>query len=1257
MASRTGYSVATLSRAAGGQQLPSLPVALAYVEACGGDLTEWERRWHAAVRDTAAEDGDDADAPYRGLARFEPGDRDRFFGRDRLAADLLALVDSRRLVAVVGASGSGKSSLLRAGLIPALQDRGATGTGPSAIRLFTPGPRPASDHAALVTPGNGTGDTVLVVDQFEEAFTLCTEPAERTAFIRRLVAACAPDSRLRVVLAVRADFFGRCAEHAELAFALRKATLLVGLMGPAELREAIVKPAASAGLIVERSLTSRIIEEVDGEPGGLPLLSHVLLETWRRRKGRALTEDAYEAAGGVRGAIARTAERAYGRLTPEQAAAARRILLRLVTPGDGAQDTGRPAARAELESLGTGDGGTDTAAVLESLARARLITLTGDTVHLAHEAVISCWPRLTAWVEDSRDRLRQHRRLTEAAKLWEELGHDPGSLYRGTRLATAVAAFATAGHRDDLTLLELRFLTAGLAVRDQEHRSTERSARRLRILVTTLSVMVVLVLLAGEIAWQQNLTGERRRTEAAARRAAAVADGMRSSDPVTAMRLSLAAWKTADLPESRSALLGATIQPDQDVFTDPPSSKAVPQTHFLSGDGRTLVGIGRDEVVKWDVDTHGRVATLPGLGAEAGEPEDMSADARTLAVYGLGLDHVNVWDLPQESTGRSSVTRHPFDPGLSGTAARLGPSGRTLLLFATAGTDDVIQVRDSRGGQLLFERRTRAGVRRPISRDEMRRVPEVRQRRLWGEWRLRNFPYPEASVSPDDRLMALCVPGVPVQVWNVSEQRQVALSGAPEATAQQCLDQAVGFSPDSRRLAIVDSGGVRIWDIASGTEIPRVEHADIRETAFSADGTLMVASDGKEVLLWRLDTPSVPLFRHPLANTDSSQFRLDPAAHRIRYLEGSTGAVVRTIDLTNVLAPAWTSRPVAAARFSSAGSTLATLLSSAADHTHRIQLRDLREGGRVTDLPGTSCPPNPDDRGVTLSCTVFMAFSLDGRAFAYGITNPMQPDTPSSVTVWDVSANRRTATLDLVAPERPVANTVNAIAFAPDGRSLLVSRMPQDEAVEVWDISQKARTRVISGVGGEQLAVRPDGQLIVTSHNQLADLPSGEVNPRTLTQNTTHTVAFSPDGTYLATGDQAGRVTLWDGNAERNLGVLPGTFRPNAAGGFDPISALAFSNNGRILAAAGTDGTLRMWDLASHQALGPALPTVGGATLSLAFGPNDRTLRMATEHVPEHEITVAPNQGAAAICERAGGGLPQADWDTYLPEVSYRKIC
>ena len=427
MAQHTGYSVATLSRAAAGGQLPSLEVALAYVRACGADPEEWEPRWRAAAREVAAEpeDDDDTQAPYRGLTRFEPGDRDLFFGRDHLVAQLADRVRSCRMVAVLGASGSGKSSLLRAGLLPSLQDQQSSQCRLAAIRILTPGPRPASAHAHALTASQETGDTVVVVDQFEELFTLCSDIAERAAFLDLLVSAVEPESRLRVVIAVRADFLSRCAEHRPLAAALTDTTFLLGPMGPAELREAIVKPAAAAGLLVEPMLTARIVEDVAEEPGGLPRISHVLLETWRRRKGRTLTLAAYEAAGGVHGALTRTAEELYTRLSPERAEVARRILLRLITPGEGAQDTSRPA---ELQALSATGQCADTASVLEQLARARLVTLDGDMVHLAHEALITAWPRLQSWIDGARERLRVHRQLTEAARAWAALDRDPGAL-------------------------------------------------------------------------------------------------------------------------------------------------------------------------------------------------------------------------------------------------------------------------------------------------------------------------------------------------------------------------------------------------------------------------------------------------------------------------------------------------------------------------------------------------------------------------------------------------------------------------------------------------------------------------------------------------------------------------------------------------------------------------------------------------------------------------------------------------------------
>ncbi|MCJ0869988.1 helix-turn-helix domain-containing protein [Streptomyces sp. AP-93] len=309
MARRSPYSVATLSRAAGGEHLPTLPVVLAYVGACDGDPAGFEAHWRrvdeelAAIARRSRAEGERTGergepAPYRGLARFEPGDSDVFFGRDRAVADLLALVGGHRDVAVFGASGSGKSSLLRAGLISHLRDTGRALPSPAAIRVLTPGEHPLDTHGPALLPADGDGDTWLIVDQFEELFTLCHDAAERACFIDALLEAGDPVRELRVVLGIRADFYARCLEHPRLAEAIRDASLPVGPMTPAELRQVITKPATAHALIVERALTETLVEEAGAQSGGLPMLSHALLETWRRRRGRTLTREAYERAGG-----------------------------------------------------------------------------------------------------------------------------------------------------------------------------------------------------------------------------------------------------------------------------------------------------------------------------------------------------------------------------------------------------------------------------------------------------------------------------------------------------------------------------------------------------------------------------------------------------------------------------------------------------------------------------------------------------------------------------------------------------------------------------------------------------------------------------------------------------------------------------------------------------------------------------------------------------------------------------------------------
>ncbi|MFD7124268.1 MULTISPECIES: helix-turn-helix domain-containing protein [Streptomyces] len=502
MARRSPYSISTLSRAAGGEQLPTLPVVLAYVNACGGAPQEWEARWQLVSEELAvarAQGRADAPSPYRGLARFEPGDHELFFGRDRLVDELTLLTTEHRFVTVFGASGTGKSSLLRAGLVPRLRDAAAYGLPrPGAIRILTPGEHPLATHGASLVPADAAGDTWLVVDQFEEIFTLCHDEVERTRFIDALLEGGNPAGRLRVVLGVRADFYTRCLDHTGLAASIRDASLPVGWMTSAELRQAITKPAAACGLVVERALTETLVEEVVTRAGGLPMLSHALLETWRRRRGQTLTLEAYERAGGLRGAIAQSAEAAYEAMDAHQAETARQVMLRLITPGDGAPDTRRRATRAELEATGSA---RQSQAVLETLARARLITLSEDSVDLVHETLITAWPRLHGWIEADREKLRLHRWLTEAAEAWESVGRDPGVRISPVRL-TQLRDFTTTttDDRSELTALETDFIAAGTAT----HRRTIRRRWAAR---ATIPVLAVLAAVAGTFAWQQKRAG------------------------------------------------------------------------------------------------------------------------------------------------------------------------------------------------------------------------------------------------------------------------------------------------------------------------------------------------------------------------------------------------------------------------------------------------------------------------------------------------------------------------------------------------------------------------------------------------------------------------------------------------------------------------------------------------------------------------------------------------------------------------------
>ncbi|MEU3930863.1 hypothetical protein AB0E85_02190 [Streptomyces sp. NPDC029044] len=1200
MARRANYSTSALSAAAGGEHLPSLPVVLAYVRALDAEPGVWEERWRMAkaaaeeqaVGEAAETDGD-AVPPYRGLARFEPYDRDLYFGRNALVGELLDLVRTHRFAAVFGPSGSGKSSLLRAGLVPALRD--ATGTDrPEVIRVLTPGERPADTHEKALVPQEGEQDTWVIVDQFEELFTLCRDPRERERFLRLLLAARDPDSRLRVVVAVRGDFYGHCAGDRELAEAVSRANLLVGPMDRAELREVVTKPAAAAGLLVERALTARIVDEVTGRPGALPMLSHALLETWRRRRGRTLTMAAYEAAGGVRGAIAATAEETYGDLSPDRARTARRVLLRLVAPGEGTADTRRPAERTEFTA--------DAQDVLEQLAVARLVTLNDGVVELAHEALITGWPRLAGWIEEDREHLKEQRRLAGAARAWEQLGRDEGALYRGARLSRAEELF-TGGSGgtgdeeeggDDLTRPERAFLTASIAARDT-------ATRKRRALAAALCVLLVLALTAGLAAWQQTRTSQAEAAKAAARRIAASAAGLRSSDPRTALLLGVAAWRTAPLTESRSALLGALFQPQRDAFTDPQTGRDT--RRFLVDRGRRLVSVAGRRVSVWDVASGHRSASY--LLPAAMEADAVSPDGRLLVVAGADGDE-RLWDLaggkPAADTGE-------------GSALAFTPDGTGLLTVPSNHTGSV-RLHRTGDGKVLFGR-----AADPTA----------------------------ADLDRDGRLLALCPAGGAPEVWDTLRDERLPGGWDKEkdlcgtGTGADSGDHLLRFSPDGTRLAAASGDTARVWDISGGRLV-----ADVGSTGtpgftqldFTPDGRFLATVDDRELAVWRLRESGLPAVRIPL--TQGQEVRglaWDKGRDRVlRFLDGAT---VRSYDLTANLAPPWQDTPADATVLSPDGSTLATATRSGprTAGTYRLELRSTGTGDVLAHDTVGALPTGVED-------TPLLSFSPDGTALAVSGTSP---SGRQRVTVWDVAAHRARTSFDLPGtPENPAA----PLALGPGGRILLIGH---GTGTDVRDVGTGRRTRTLPGLTGATLAVRPDGRLLVGTLDQYARLPRGTTVGRALADGRTVTaLAFSSDGERLAVGDDSGRVTLWDGDAEHRTGVLAGTAGEAAR---QEVAALAFSADGRTLAVGGTDSTLQVWDTTTQQLLGTDLPTPGDAIESVAFGGNDGTLYAAGPHTPLQRYTVDAGRAAAAVCARAGGGLTEAQWRTYVPDAPYREIC
>jgi DNA-binding SARP family transcriptional activator/WD40 repeat protein len=1175
--------------------------------------------------------------PYKGLAPFGVSDADYFCGRERLVAELVANLAVDRFIAVVGFSGSGKSSLIAAGLLPALADGGLPGSdhwpcivirpGGDPIRVLADALAPLIDepasgvyqhlaadptalddlaHRALQGQGAPGSHLVVVVDQFEEVFTVCTDSAVRHRFIDALVESpTSADSAIVVAIVIRADYYGACAEHSKLAKLLGERQMLVAAMNDADLRRAVLEPARRAGLTVEDGLADAICADAAGEPGALPLVSTALLETWVRRSRDTLTWVGYAEAGGVRGAVSRLADGVYDGLDVEGKAATRHIFLRLADPQGRTADVRRRARHDEVAS-------TDVErSVLATLINHRLVTATGDAVEVAHEALLREWPRLRGWLEEGRAGRQLHRQLTEAAGAWEADNRDDAGLYRGVRLQAA--RDWAASHPGDLNPTEAEFLAASEAAHERTLRTARRTARRLRSLAVGLAALLVLAVIAGvllavqrsETRKQANLARARELQEETSR-LATLARTLPDDQRDLALLLGAEGYRIAQSDETTGGLQAAVLQTppglDRIIRYRSPSLGA-----HLDHTGHRLAVPGQDGTVTIYNVASGRVErtlTWP----RPREYAAFSADDRYLAAGGLDGE-VAIWDT---ITGRQSGG--PLVVGGNRVSAVFDPTDATRMFAVTdtgqlttwdrhdpehprqVGATQYFAGGDAEGHSSFF---TVSRDGRFIAAGDAVGGPVT----VWdAHSRMRSWNLPPGlggdwtqggGIAGEFGSDAVTLPAANsdgVELYNLATggHRSVSIPGGAQSVA--------ALSPDGRQLAVMDrTRNVLLYDIRTRKSIgtPLKLHDNyVNALAFLPEGRLLI-SRGPSAEIWSIDRSLLPI-RVALpapSGDDHPSSTLFLSGRDDIVTAGTHGELLRHNPITGrTLGPLFggvMSSPVVA-------SPNGRLLAAAASYSNAVEIWDETTGRRISQLPGV--PGNTS-----------LAWSPTGHELA--------TDSGPTLRLWDVSdpsRPRMEATVNIEGTTRP-----DYLLYSADGH-VIVAATTGSKLITAIDVPAR----------------RVKWSLIVPEF-------------------ALHQVALSPDGKTIAvdSGDTSnGHVTLYDaGDGKRRQSVSLQSF-----GGIE------YLHHGEwlVVSTGDTEPAAQLYDAATLDPIGVpfSYPATGSFGDPIAVN-RAGTMFSEAEYGAPLLWDVNPTDWLTIACRIAGRNLTHAEWHQYLPSRPYQLTC
>ncbi|HET6772158.1 MAG TPA: BTAD domain-containing putative transcriptional regulator [Acidimicrobiales bacterium] len=1123
--------------------------------------------------------------PYLGLVPYDIDDADGFFGRDADVSECLGRLADAGVLAVVGPSGSGKSSLVRAGIAAALQRDGRR------VVVVTPGARPTD---ALPAAADSHRASVLVVDQCEEVVTLCTDADEREAFFAALVDHA---ERTPLVVALRADRLGELSAHPGFARVVERGLFLLQAMGEDDLRAAIEGPARQAGLRLEPGLVDLLVRDVEGEPGALPLLSHALRQTWQRREGRTLTVAGYRASGGIRGAVAQSAEQLYEQAPPDQRPVMRDLLLRLVAPSP----DGEPVRSRVPRRMVATDAQHER--IIEQLVSARLVTSDEDVVELAHEALARAWPRLRGWLDDDVEGQRIWRHLTAAADSWEAMGRPDSELYRGVRLDQAVEWRDRA--RPDLNTIERTFLDASHTERDRQRqreaeqlKRTARANRRLRAQLVALGIALVIALVVGVVAVRQRDTATRERRVATARELAAAANANLDVDPERSVLLALAA-----VDRSRSGAGGVLPEAEQALHDAVTASRAVLHVPGVGGavawspDGTRFAAADPDgAVVIHDAATGEAVQAIAGHD----EPVNGIAFSPDGALLGTtGEDgFVKLWDL--ETGNELHALKSPA--GRDALAPSFSPDG--TLFAASWWNEELVPILDLASGRVVREiadfpsccpRSTAfdpSGTRMALAlADNTAVVVDVRSGQqvldlgVTGAW--------DAAWSPDGRSIAVESDGS-ARIFDArTGQERFALVG------HRGRVNDLDWSPDSTRVVTAsEDGTAKVWTTTGGvarelfTLSAQATRAGVASAVFSPDGSRVLTGDveGRATIVWDASIAGDA----ELANVPAAAFAQGTAAFTPdgRYLLVGNAAGGVSVWDTETFSGV---RTLGARAASSPGPP---------------------EGGDVIDPPATA--------GVEVTA---LDASPDGRLVAAAISDwTVCCPNGSSLRIWNVETGQAAFRV------RPRGN-VDDVAWSPDSKLLAISAQSFTVDADGNITSVKGSLAVVDRSGGEvaylpdeeqgvqllSIAFTPDGERLIASRSHGAswegyvgevvvwDWKAGEVEHRIETGD--DFAVLSPRADLLVstprsflTGSQVANV--WDWATGQHLRSLSHS---------GSVTYAAFSPDGSRLATASRDGTIRVWDPYADAPEQLALRGHAGPVGMAAFSPDGSRLASVSE--------------------------------------------